>query len=462
MKSTDQQLLAEYLRSGKNSGNMSNYHQLARQYSDNVNQPTGSDAFADAFTRAGSGQAIGPAQQESNALLLGIGAGFKSHANNQRNSKLQSIQDQTAKLLELDAHLQQQMYEQEGLKLKTTQFFRQNAVPIAELSKASMAGDTSATEKLAQNILRNYKTTFQDSSVGDFDHYNNGVIYYEDPQTGDIVGKNVMNVIYQSGINPVEIWGQDASVIEAGLSPGAKLNYENTRQMQQLQLQGMQADNTEKAAKANLYNTQASAAKNEIENPAWTPDQNKTAEFNRNLIRDTLEPQIKANEGVVGVYDALEDILKNNPKLVGSDTQAKTRRAFATYFGLSDAIDYAKLKSVEFEKMLKPILGAQLGEKEGERVLSKFVSLDQHPAALKKFITEDKQQKLQEIVKSRLQIESFNNKAYNNLFDNGLYRDLDSHIKNYTDQRQSQKVKSGSNTEPNNSIEPFKHMLYKR
>ena len=33
--------------------------------------------------------------------------------------------------------------------------------------------------------------------------------------------------MYQAGIDPKTIWGQDAPMIEAGLSAGAKKNYED-------------------------------------------------------------------------------------------------------------------------------------------------------------------------------------------------------------------------------------------
>ena len=74
------------------------------------NQPGFSDNIAEAFTKAGSQNANGPAQQANNAFLSGIGAGFKGSADNRRKAKadpyFQKAGEITAKAAELEAQMQ--------------------------------------------------------------------------------------------------------------------------------------------------------------------------------------------------------------------------------------------------------------------------------------------------------------------------------------------------------------------
>ena len=217
--------------------NKSKYSEHLENYIGMVNQPTAADAFGDAFSQAGSAPAVGAQAHEANALLSGIGAGIKGAANSQRQEKLSPYMQLTAQLTAKAAELEAQVQEEQQNSMQVKQFFKQNASPIAELSKSSLAGDTQASNQIAQGILRNYKQTFGDETVGNFDHYHNGTIYYENLETGAVEGRNVSSLMYQAGINPVELFGQDAPAIEAGLSAGAKLNYENTLEANRLALE---------------------------------------------------------------------------------------------------------------------------------------------------------------------------------------------------------------------------------
>lgn len=440
---------SNYLKGNKKS-HSSSYNELAGQYAGIVNQPTSADSVADAFTHAGNQPAVGPAQRESGALLSGIGAGIKGSADDERKSKLKRLEEQTAQLLELDGQIKKQGLEEEGQRQKVSQFFKQNTVPIASLSQASLAGDTGAANQLAQGILRNYKQAFQDPSVGDFDHFHNGVIYYENPETGTIEGRNLINLMYQSGIEPIELFGQDAAIVEAGLSPGAKREYEDTEKLMQGKLQEQGLRNQKLSSDISYRGAQMQDLQHRRDNPGIDPEEYKanarTAEFNRNLIRDEIKPQMKANEGLLGAYDAIGEIAENNSNKVGSNFKAKAWRSLATALGSDPDIDYAALKSVEFEKMLKPILGGQLGEKEGERVLKKFVSLDQNPKAIQRFLTEEKPRVIEEIVRGQKQINAYNQQSHANLYDNAINQNLEVDAQVFSKERAAKKAKLQGNS----------------
>lgn len=434
----------------------SGYKESLEQYANLIQQPTISDNLGAAFSSAGKSPARSPEDYQANALLSGVGAGFKSVADSERSSKLSPLLEQagiiTAKAAELEA--QTQIVEES--KMKVTQLFQQAASPLAQLSQASLAGDSNASNQLAKGVYSRFKQALNDGSMGDFDHYHNGTIYYENPDSGVIEGRNIIGLMYQAGINPIEIWGQDAPLVEAGLSAGAKQNYENTEQLRQLELQGKQADIANKYSQVNYHNAQTAKSNYEINQPQIDENAQKLdmeikkdrALKNYNAIEKEIIPRINANENVLGVYEAIEDIKKSNPSIIGSDYYTQAKRAFATSIGLDPEIDYANLKSVEFEKMLKPILGAQLGEKEGERVLNKFINLNQNPESIDRFLKEEKPKIIKEIVKDKQKLESYDKENYANLYSDTIYNNLDEEAQNYMNSR----IKTVKMSAPDGSV----------
>jgi len=235
----------------------SGYKESLNQYQDLVNQPTFADYLGNAFSKVGSGPAVGEAQRMSNAMLSGMGAGISGAAAEERRQKLSPMLEQAGRITAKAAEIEAQMQEAEQTRLQMTQFFKQSAVPIAQLSQASLAGDRPAANELAKGVYLNFKQGANDPTMGDFDHYHNGVIYYHNLENGAIEGENVISLMYQAGIDPVSIWGQDAPMIEAGLSPGAKKNYEDSEKMRQLEMEGKRADISNKYSQAGVHNAQA-------------------------------------------------------------------------------------------------------------------------------------------------------------------------------------------------------------
>lgn len=234
---------------------------------DLINKPNWSDFMAEAFSKAGSAPVTKPGDFEANAALLGMGAGFKGAANQRRAEQSAPILEEAGRIRAKAAEIEAQTQESEQSRLLVTQLFKQSAVPIAQLSQASLARDVPAANEIAKGIYLNFKRALGDPTIGDFDHYHNGVIYYENLETGNIEGKNVIGLMYQAGIEPTSIWGQDAPMIEAGLSAGAKKNYEDSEKMRQLEMQGKSADVANKYSQINYHNAQTGKIQNEIANP---------------------------------------------------------------------------------------------------------------------------------------------------------------------------------------------------
>lgn len=244
------------------------------QYKDAVNleqdlidKPNWNDLIAEAFSKAGTVPVAKPGDFEANAALLGMSAGHKGIANEQRAQQSAPILEEAGRIRAKAAEIEAQTQESEQSRLMVTQLFKQSAVPIAQLSQASLARDVPASNEIAKGIYLNFKRALGDPTIGDFDHYHNGVIYYENLETGNIEGKNVIGLMYQAGIDPVSIWGQDAPMIEAGLSPGAKKSYEDSEKMRQLEMEGKRADIANKYSQIGYHNAQTGKIQNEIANP---------------------------------------------------------------------------------------------------------------------------------------------------------------------------------------------------
>jgi hypothetical protein len=425
------------------------YKESLNQYQDLVNQPTFADYLGNAFSKVGSQPAVGEAQRMSNAMLSGMGAGISGAAAEERRQKLSPMLEQAGRITAKAAELEAQMQESEQNRLKITQFMKQSAVPIAQLSQASLAGDRPASNELAKGIYLNFKQQADDPTMGDFDHYHNGVIYYHNLETGAIEGENVIGLMYQAGIDPKTIWGQDAPMIEAGLSPGAKKSYEDSEKMRQLEMEGKRADVSLKQAHAGVYQEEANKIKNEVANPKPSPEEYKAnsevAKFNRALIKEEIKPKLVANEALLDAYESLRQIAEESPDIIGSDLETRAYRIFGQAWGLDPNIDYANLKAIEFEKMLKPILGAQLGEKEGERVLSKFASIGNNKIALDKFLKNEIPKVTEDIVEAKQLIDAFNQVQHANLYDNAIYENKDQAIEQYNQERENKKRKNNDN-----------------
>ncbi|WPX99513.1 hypothetical protein Megpolyxen_01404 [Candidatus Megaera polyxenophila] len=310
------------------------YKESLEQYKDLVDKKGFADYLGDAFSKVGSGPAVGEAQRMSNAMLSGMGAGISGAAAEERKQKLSPMLEQAGRITAKAAELEAQMQESEQNRLMITNFIKQSAVPIAQLSQASLARDIPASNELAKGIYLNFKQGAGDPTMGDFDHYHNGVIYYHNLETGAIEGENVIGLMYQAGIDPKTIWGQDAPMIEAGLSPGAKKSYEDSEKMRQLEMQGKSADVALKQAHAGVYQQQANQIQNEMQAPKPKYSDrvmNKLIETNQNWVNSldkehqTLETQSNAYKQIAKI---ISTELKDKATRAGTSAVAQGLRLF--------------------------------------------------------------------------------------------------------------------------------------
>ena len=361
------------------------YKESLDQYKDLVNQPTFADYLGDAFSKAGSQEAIGPAQKSSNLMLAAFGTGIKGTAAEERRQQLSPMLEQAGRITAKAAELEAQMQESEQNRLKITQFIKQSAVPIAQLSQASLARDIPASNELAKGIYLNFKQGAEDPTMGDFDHYHNGVIYYHNLETGAIEGENVIGLMYQAGIDPKTIWGQDAPMIEAGLSPGAKKNYEDSEKMRQLEMEGKRADIGLKQAHAGVYQEQANKIQNEMQAPKPKYSDrvmSKLIETNQNWVNSlnkehqTLETQSTAYKEIAKI------ISKEKGSRAGSSAIAQGLRLYNN----SNSESEKRQALIELYKQplmagIKQIFAGSTSNEDVALFMSTLPSLDKNPDA---------------------------------------------------------------------------------
>ena len=179
-------------------------------------------ALAESFKQASRGAtANNPEDNFTNSVMSGMAAGMIDSKNAQ-----------------LRAQMQEHQSRQEGL----TKMFKSQDVNIMELSRASMSGDSDSSNKISKEIYLGFKNGLKDPSMGDFSHYREGTIFYHNPETGNIQGRNILGALEQAGVETEEIWGSNTDFVKRGLLPGAKEQYERDAKKATLETEKAKSD----------------------------------------------------------------------------------------------------------------------------------------------------------------------------------------------------------------------------
>ena len=239
---------------------------LVQKQVDMIKEPGATDALAEGFQRYGNLPANNAYAQLDNMTMAGVGDGMKATANDKRQEQLDPILKMTGQINVQNAYLEAQMQEQQEQTMQTQQFVKNQAFSFMELSKATAAGDTGASNNIARGILQSYKSSSGDATIGDFDHYHDGNIYYTNAETGEKSALSIPLLLNQSEIAP-ELFGADYGNVMSSYSAGFKGQYENAQEMQRLALKKEQAGIDQTKAHTGLYNARAGKTTQEMNNP---------------------------------------------------------------------------------------------------------------------------------------------------------------------------------------------------
>ena len=226
---------------------------LVKTQMDLVNQPTANDAWAEGL----SSSAKASNNSASQNLLSGMSSGIKGVANDKRKEELAPILKRTGELNARSSYLEAQMQEEQKKSIQVKQLFSQNSHNLMNFSSANLAKDSHALNEVSPALLRSYKQMFGDQTIGTYSHTHDGTIFYENNETNKIEGVNLANLIAQSGIDPKELFGDNAEQVMSGLSSGSREKYQNTQELQRLELDKQQANTNNTNAQTGIYGSQA-------------------------------------------------------------------------------------------------------------------------------------------------------------------------------------------------------------
>ena len=360
---------------------------LVKTQMDLVNQPTATDAYADAFSKGGQGAAKSSIDYEANALMSGIGAGLKGSADDKRQEKLDPLLKMTGQINAQSAYLEAQMQEEQQETMQVQQFVKSQSYAFSELAKASTAGDMPASNNIARGILQQYKNTSGDPIIGDFDHYHDGIIYYSNAETGEKGGLSVSQLISQSGEEGAQSLGADYPLIMSAFSTGFKGQYENTQELQRLERDKLQANINNTNAQTGLYGSKTQKNENDITNPPMSPAQTKTKELNE-VKFNTRHEKAEEKRVLNNAYDQyIDNILDAKKKgLTGKSPKAEWNRYWAEKTGQSENMDIEEMLRITHANRVKELGGSNANIKQFEVAMASAPSITKDPDATIKFL----------------------------------------------------------------------------
>jgi hypothetical protein len=399
---------------------------MAKTQMDLINQPTATDAYADAFSKGGQGAADGPAGHEANALMSGLGAGLKGSANDKRQEQLDPILKQAGQINAQAAYLESQMQEEQQEAMQVQQFVKSQSYAFSELAKASTAGDTPASNNIARGILQQYKNTSSDPIIGDFDHYHDGIIYYSNAETGEKGGLSVSQLISQSGEEGAQSLGADYPLIMSAFSTGFKGQYENTQELQRLQLEEKRAGIGEKNAQANHHNAQVGKIEHDINAPKPKYDDSTLSHIRKansdwiNELNAKHKDSAKAVKAQTQMRDAIQTEINEGTWQTGASALAQATRWLNEKTGDVKTKQLLELKRQPLFKDLKNTFGARITDNDLAMWLTTQVDLSTDPnlaiEVLNERIDDSKSEVNEELIRRQILENEFqNSESYNSL-----------------------------------------------
>lgn len=412
-----------------------------KDYYEILNRKTPRDNWADSLqSHADSiGKPMNKNQAAAKAIYGGFAAGLRNDMD--REAKIREIEEDSRQMAMLDRELKMATGKNQLKKEKYNLFLSENYAGLMQLSDLMQKGEDGKVDILGPELFANFNKIMGED-LGKFQHYKNGYFNFIDKK-GEPRTINSMNLLQPLIASLPDDQKQN---FKGFLTPLQMKDIDRMYEEKQLKIDKYRADiDASKAsveaskAHAELYKAQAKEALRKAEIGTLTDKEKLSLKTNITKNRDYVEkeilPKLEANEKVLTLYDKLGNIIKENPNLVGSDYVTKLKRTIGEALGLDPALDYAKMTSIDFEKTLRPILGAQFTEKEGNRILGKYPSIEKNITALKQFLKEERPALIKNIVKQKAMYNAYNKDNSANILDENLLGDLNSEYKNYLTNR---------------------------
>jgi hypothetical protein len=369
----------------------SGYKDYLDQYTNLVNQPTWADNLGDAYSKAGSQPAHGASQRSTNALLAGVGAGFKGGAAQDRQEQLSPLLQQVGQITAKAAEIEAQTQKAQQYQFAVQEFGQKYTPLVATFAELVNSNDPRATIVFKDLVNKagsipgyeNLEAESWDSSKG----YGLAL----NTQTGEyrkITADEMISAIAPSAQAIYgDKWFEKFLPLNAGVAKDAEYAFNTNRQNTELGMSEKRADIANKYSQAELHNTQADKTKHEMNNPPMSPAQIKTKEINEGRFatrHDNTEEKRILNNAYSQYQDNILDAQKKG--LTGKSKPAEWKRYWAEVTGQSENMDIEEMLRITHANRVKELGGSNANMKQFEVAMDSAPSIKKDPDATIKFL----------------------------------------------------------------------------
>lgn len=285
------------------------------QYYDILNRRTAMDDIGDAFTSQSTQPAINGKQKMTNALMAGVGAGFKASQTSIRDRKMQEVEAQLKQVYEQNMKLQSQLGETQLRKATLTNYAVKRKGDLKKLNDLYVSGDSAEFNELGGELFNELKRDHPElvGNMGDLLHMANGVAVFR--KNGKNIAIDVKDA-FEPLVNALPT-DEDKEEVSGLLSLPIRRKIENKNFLEDLSLRDAEANITNKYAAANQANAHADYYRGEtekIQNQRMNPpkyDEKTAQHISKSNIDwvNQIHTEIKKSEKSAKAYEMTAKLL---------------------------------------------------------------------------------------------------------------------------------------------------------
>lgn len=376
------------------------YKESLEQYKDLVDKKGFADYLGDAFSKVGSGPAVGEAQRMSNAMLSGMGAGISGAAAEERRQKLSPMLEQAGRITAKAAELEAQMQQAQSYQLAINEFGQKYTPLVAEFAAAVNSNDPRATMMFKDLVNKAQMIPGFENLEGDSWNPSGGYGLALNTETGEyrkITADEIVSAVAPAAQTIYgDQWFEKFMPLNAGFAKDAAYAFNIKRQEDALGLEGKRADVNLKQAHAGVYEQQANKIQNEIANPPMSDidkfNYQETRKSNETFLKNLTEDVEKKDPDTkIKVLDKLENIIGSGTAGIGNTPLARMQRWTKENFGKDADIQEAKMLQKYFFPDIKGVAGNP-NQKEWSDLVTRIISGEQNVDAALEMIKFEKEQ----------------------------------------------------------------------
>ena len=190
----DDDILTQLLKKSGGDGIETNYYSI-------LNRRTAMDDVGDAFTSQSQQPALNAKQKMSNALMAGVGAGFKASQTNIRDRKMQEVEGMLKEVVDQRVKLQSQLGKQQLTKASFANYAMDNYGDFKKVNEALAANDEIAVNELMPLLYNRFSEQNPEMAkkMGKIDHVYGGKAYFDkDGKVGGVALKDIFTPLISS------------------------------------------------------------------------------------------------------------------------------------------------------------------------------------------------------------------------------------------------------------------------